>query len=158
MLQSSLQDQPETEVSSELHPCSASSDSLSCFSCSFISFSFSHFINKLGASLIAQLVKNPLAMQETWVQSLGWEDPLWKGKATHYPAFPALLTVSPIVTLLINYLHISSSKDLLLDQYYPWKYNANHKCESYMSFKIILVATLKNKKKQMKLIVMFYLT
>ena len=35
------------------------------------------------ASLLAQLVKNPPAMQETWVQSLGWEDPLAKGKATH---------------------------------------------------------------------------
>ena len=35
------------------------------------------------ASLVAQLVKNPLAMQETWVRSLGWEDPLEKGKATH---------------------------------------------------------------------------
>ena len=31
------------------------------------------------ASLIAQLVKNPLAMQETWVQFLGWEDHLEKG-------------------------------------------------------------------------------
>ena len=29
------------------------------------------------------MVKNPLAMRETWVQSLGWEDPLEKGKATH---------------------------------------------------------------------------
>ena len=35
------------------------------------------------ASLVAQLVKNPPAMQETWVWSLGWEDPLKKGKATH---------------------------------------------------------------------------
>ena len=34
-------------------------------------------------SLIAQLVKNPPAMQETWVLSLGWDDPLEKGKATH---------------------------------------------------------------------------
>ena len=34
-------------------------------------------------SLVAQLVKNPPAMWETWVQSLGWEDPLKKGKATH---------------------------------------------------------------------------
>ena len=34
-------------------------------------------------SLVAQLVKNPPAMEETWVQSLGWEDPLEKGKATH---------------------------------------------------------------------------
>ena len=37
----------------------------------------------LWASLVAQLVKNSPAMQETWVQSLGWEDPLEKGKATH---------------------------------------------------------------------------
>ena len=35
------------------------------------------------ASLVAQLVKNPLAMRENWVQSLGWEDPLEKGMATH---------------------------------------------------------------------------
>ena len=32
-----------------------------------------------GASLVAQLVKNPSAMWETWVRSLGWEDPLEKG-------------------------------------------------------------------------------
>ena len=36
-----------------------------------------------GSSLVAHLVKNPLAMGETWVQSLGWEDPLEKGMATH---------------------------------------------------------------------------
>ena len=35
-------------------------------------------------SLIVQLVKNPPAMQETWVQSLGWEYPLEKGKSTHF--------------------------------------------------------------------------
>ena len=35
------------------------------------------------ASLVAQLVKNPPTMQETWVRSLGWEDTLEKGKATH---------------------------------------------------------------------------
>ena len=35
------------------------------------------------ASLVAQMVKNPPAMQENWVRSLGWEDPLEKGKATH---------------------------------------------------------------------------
>ena len=35
------------------------------------------------ASLVAQLVKNPPVMQETWVRSLGWEDPLEKGKAIH---------------------------------------------------------------------------
>ena len=35
------------------------------------------------ASLVAQLVKNLPAMRETWVRSLGWEDPLEKGMATH---------------------------------------------------------------------------
>ena len=35
------------------------------------------------ASLATQLVKNPPAMQETWVRSLGWKDPLEKGKAPH---------------------------------------------------------------------------
>ena len=35
------------------------------------------------ASLVAQLVKNPPAMRETWVQSLGWEDSLEKGMVTH---------------------------------------------------------------------------
>ena len=35
------------------------------------------------ASLVAQLVKNLPAVQETWNLSLGWEDPLEKGKATH---------------------------------------------------------------------------
>ena len=35
------------------------------------------------ASLVAQMVKNLPAMQETWVWSLGWEDPLEKGMATH---------------------------------------------------------------------------
>ena len=34
------------------------------------------------ASLVVQLVKNSPAMQETWDRSLGWEDPLEKGKAT----------------------------------------------------------------------------
>ena len=32
---------------------------------------------------MAHLVKNPPAMRETWVQSLGWEDPLEKGTVTH---------------------------------------------------------------------------
>ena len=37
----------------------------------------------LWASLLAQMVKNLPAMRETWVQSLGWEDPLGEGMATH---------------------------------------------------------------------------
>ena len=39
---------------------------------------------ELRASLVAQLVKNPPAMWETCVRSLGCEDPLEKGKATHF--------------------------------------------------------------------------
>ena len=35
------------------------------------------------ASLVSQVVKNPPAMWETRVRSLGWDDPLEKGKATH---------------------------------------------------------------------------
>ena len=39
--------------------------------------------SKLHASLVAQLGKNLPAMRETWVQSLGWEDTLQEGMATH---------------------------------------------------------------------------
>ena len=46
----------------------------------FLSF---FFLCYYRASLVAQMVKNLPAMQETWVQSLGWEDPPGKGDATH---------------------------------------------------------------------------
>ena len=36
-----------------------------------------------GAYLVAQTVKNPPAMQKTWVQSLSWEDPLEEDMTTH---------------------------------------------------------------------------
>ena len=36
------------------------------------------------ASPVAQILKNPPAMWETWVQSLSWEDPLVEGMATHF--------------------------------------------------------------------------
>ena len=42
-----------------------------------------HPLHYSWASLVAQLVKNPPAMGETWVPSLGWEDPLEKEMATH---------------------------------------------------------------------------
>ena len=48
--------------------------------CPFISMNGSTVV---GASLLAQMVKNPPAMRETWVRSLDWEDPLEKGMATH---------------------------------------------------------------------------
>ena len=37
----------------------------------------------IGAFLVVQMVKNPPAMQETWIRSLGWEDLLEEGMATH---------------------------------------------------------------------------
>ena len=43
----------------------------------------SYTLQYAWASLVAQLVKNPPAVRETWVRSLGWEDPLEKEKATH---------------------------------------------------------------------------
>ena len=41
-----------------------------------------------GPSLVTQTVKTLPAMQETWVQSLDWEDPLEKGMATHFSILP----------------------------------------------------------------------
>ena len=37
----------------------------------------------MGFYLVAQIVKNLPAMRETWIQSLGWEDPLEEGMATY---------------------------------------------------------------------------
>jgi len=42
-----------------------------------------HYVQLDWASFVAQLVKNPPAMQEIWVQSRGWEDPLEEVMATH---------------------------------------------------------------------------
>ena len=57
-----------------------------CFLCHFprpVGLYFISLLLSFWASLVAQLVKNLPAMWETWVRSLGWEDPLEKGKATH---------------------------------------------------------------------------
>ena len=48
-----------------------------------ILYLFISILNSDKASLIAQLVKNLPAVQETWVRFLGWEDPLVKEMATH---------------------------------------------------------------------------
>ena len=53
----------------------------------------------IWASLVAQLVKNPPAMRETWIQSLGWEDPLEKGRDT-------------LSSILVNSLQNSQSMGL----------------------------------------------
>ena len=55
-----------------------------CNSVPFKNFIFKNdVIRFMKTSVVAQLVKNLLAMRETWVQSRGWEDPLEKGMATH---------------------------------------------------------------------------
>ena len=46
------------------------------------------------ASLVAQLVKNPPAMWETWVRSLGWEISLEGGKASLLSSFPGILLMA----------------------------------------------------------------
>ena len=56
------------------------------------------------ASLVAQLVKNPPAMRETWVRSLGWKDPLEKGKATHSSLWPGEFHgLYSLLLLLLNH-------------------------------------------------------
>ena len=53
------------------------------YMCICIKYIYINIYKYTGASLVAQLVKNPPAMRETWVQSLGLEDPLEKGTAIH---------------------------------------------------------------------------
>ena len=72
--------------------------------------------NPLQASLVAQLVKNPPAIRESRVQPLGWEDPLEKGKATHFSILAWSILYSPwecrvghnCVTITFSFL-------------YPWR-------------------------------------
>ena len=49
----------------------------------YIFYQYNPCNKHIWTSLVVQLVKNPLASQETWVPSLDWEDPLKKEKATH---------------------------------------------------------------------------
>ena len=88
---------------------------------------------KVWASLVAQLVKNPPAMQETWVQFLGWEDPLEKGTATHSTilAWRIPWTVQSVHgvakswTRLSNFHFASLLKVLSLDQQYQQHFARN---------------------------------
>ena len=61
---------------------------------------------------MAQLVKNPLAMWETWVQSLGWEDPLEKGMT--YPLQYSGLTKG--TTYPLQYSGLENSTDCLVHE------------------------------------------
>ena len=57
------------------------------------------------ASLVAQLVKNLPAIWETWLQSLGWEDPLEKGKAIKNLQFPVSPSTNPSHTVKIIFFY-----------------------------------------------------
>ena len=80
---------PLHNLSPSLKLSSSLTDCLLIWTLSFSSFSsassspFLCMCLQIRASLVGQTVKNPLAMQETWVPSLGGEDPLEEGVATH---------------------------------------------------------------------------
>ena len=77
-------------MSSSYYPGGLFSPEFSKFTCRLIPWAYGTeqqrtcaFYRHLGASLVAQMAKNPPAIWETWVQSLGWEDHLKKEMATH---------------------------------------------------------------------------
>ena len=77
-----VQDFPDSSVSKE-PACNAGDTGLIPGSGRLTGKGMGYPLQYSWASLVAQLVKNPPAMWETWVQSLGWEDPLEKGISTH---------------------------------------------------------------------------
>ena len=84
------------------------------------------------ASLVAQLVKNPPAMQETWVWSLGWEDPLKKGKATHSSILAWRI---PWTVLSMGSQRIRHDWELSLSlSSVPWKQSENSKKSCFLKF------------------------
>ena len=64
----------------------------------------------IQTSLVAQTVKNPPAVRETWVQSLGWEDPLEEGMAIHSSilAWRIPCTEKPDSLQPIGLMHLST--------------------------------------------------
>ena len=73
---------PDSSVGKE-SACNTRDPSLIPGSGRFTGIQIGYSLQYSWASLVAQLVKNPPEMQETWVQSLGWDDPLEKEMATH---------------------------------------------------------------------------
>ena len=65
------------------HPYTTTGKTIALTRWAFVGKIMSPFFNTLRSSLVAQLVKNPPAVQKTQVQSLSWEDPLDKELATH---------------------------------------------------------------------------
>ena len=73
---------PDSSVGKE-SACNAGDPSLICGSGRSTGERIGYLLQYSWASLVAQLVKNPPAMWETWVLSLCWEDPLKKEMATY---------------------------------------------------------------------------
>ena len=71
------------DIGSQCLPQSESDDWLKVVEWRWWNFKILSSFIRWGASLVAQTVKDLPAIQETWVQSLAWDDPLEKGKATH---------------------------------------------------------------------------
>ena len=79
-------------------------------------FFFGELRNWQYLHLVAQMVKNLPAMQDTWVRSLGWEDPLEKGMATHFSilAWKIPWTEGPGGLQSTGLLRVGRTKRLLL--------------------------------------------
>ena len=73
-------------------------------------------IESFWASLVAQLVQNLLAMWETWVRSLGWEDLLEKGKATH----SSILAFENSMNCIVH--GVAKSRRRLCDFHFQYSY------------------------------------
>ena len=78
-------------------------------------FPFLHILANISlwsfwASLVTQLVKNLSAMWETWIWSLGWEDPLEKGMVTHSSilACRILIVVLICISLMISSVELGA--------------------------------------------------
>ena len=71
------------------------------------------------ASLVAQQVKNPPAMQETWLWSLGWEDPLEKGKATYSNILAR--RIPWMVYSMESQRGVAKNRTRLSDFHFQWK-------------------------------------
>ena len=97
----------------------------------------------MGASLVARTVKDPSALQETWVRSLGWEEPLEKGMTTH----------SSILTWRIPWTDEPGRS------YSPWVRKEldtmtwclfNHRCQWFCIYYILYYPHLKHKKTEIR--------
>ena len=77
----------------------------------------------IGASLVAERVRNLPAMQETSVRSLGWEDPLEKGKATHSSilAWVAELDMTERLSLSIRVTELKTKNSVYFNIFITFK-------------------------------------